>query len=639
FKAAIQEGGAWSIMCSYNRLNSVYACENKHLLSDILKEEWGFEGFAMSDWGAVHSTVETALAGLDVEMPNGVYMGEKLLEAVKSGKVPESVVDDKVRRILRVMMISGLFDGKIKVDETWLDSPEHRSLALEAAQEGIVLLKNENGVLPLDRKKLNSIAVIGPNATAARLGGGGSSTVTPTHRISPLEGIVDLAGDDVEIRHAMGCDLHVPVKFEIIPPEHLSPEGGEEGEHGLRGEYFSVDNFEGEPAVTRIDGEINFDWVSSELPERLKRDSFSVRWRGKLVPPVTGTYNLVAISNDGTSHLFINGKSKLNTWSFNGIHHGKSAKVKLKAGEEYEIRYDFKSMGVRSMVKLGWVLPGRDPIEDAAKLAGDSDAAIVFAGMDSGLEGEGHDRDSLELQGLQNELIEAVAAANPKTAVVLINGTPLMINRWLDKVPAVVEAWYPGQEGGRAISQILFGDVNPSGKLPVTLPHSWEECPAHGNYPGENGSVRYEEGIFLGYRYYDKENIDPVFPFGHGLSYTNFEYSGLEIVPNIIDSNSDIFKVMLDIKNTGARAGSETAQLYVRDIESSIERPVKELKGIRKIHLEPGESKKITFEIGLPALSFFDPSKNRWVAEPGLFEISIGSSSRDILLTGDLSLK
>lgn len=638
FRAAIVEGGAWSIMCSYNRLNGTYACENRHLMTGILKDDWGFEGFAMSDWGAAHSTLGNALNGLDVEMPHGTYMGKKLLEAVKNGEVPEPVVDDKVRRILRVMFVSGLFDGKIEVDENWLDSPGHRAIALEVARESITLLKNEGGVLPLDRKKIRSIAVIGPNATAARLGGGGSSTVTPFRSIAPLDGIKALVGDGVEVRHAMGCDLHVPVKFEIIPPEYLKPAEGGEGGPGLLGEYFEGDDFKSEPVATRVDARVSFDFVSTNLPEGLKRDRFSARWTGKLIPPETGKYKLVAISNDGTTRLLVNGRQKLSTWSLNGVHHAKSAKVKLKAGEEYDIRFNFNSIGVRSMVKLGWVLPGSDPIADAAKLAGESDAAVVFVGLDSGLEGEGHDRDGMEMPGLQNDLVEAVVAANPNTAVVLVNGTPVVMDSWADSAPAIVEAWYPGQEGGTAIAEILFGDVNPSGRLPVTLPHSWEECPAHGNYPGKDGKVHYEEGIFLGYRYYDTKDVEPLFPFGHGLSYTEFEYGGLKIQPEKM-GRAGAVEVSLTVKNTGARAGKEVVQLYVRDVESSVERPAKELKGIRKVGLEPGESKSVTFKIDRSALSFYDEGEKKWVAEPGAFEAQVGGSSRDIRLRGGFALE
>lgn len=636
FEAAIREGGSMSLMCSYNRVNGVYACENRHLLTDILKDEWGFKGFAMSDWGAVHSTVDTALAGLDLEMPTGQFTGDALLKAVEDGAVPVSVIDDKVRRILRVMFTTGLFDRKIYVDESRLDSPEHRALALDVARESIILLKNDGGALPLDRKKIRRLAVIGPNARVMKTGGAGSSWITPPYKVSPLEGILKQAGDGVEVRYSPGCDMYLPDEFEVIPTAYLIPAGDVNGEHGLRGEYFAGKAPVGQPVVTRVDKQIDYDWGWDAPVAGLSRDSFTIRWRGKLLAPISGKYKFTSIGN-GITQLFIDGKPKINNWGTMGDK-SKTATMEMKAGEKYDIRFEFVNTGAGALVKLAWAAPGRNPVEAAAKLAAESDAAVVFVGLDNAFEGEGHDRDNIELPGLQNKLIEAVTAANPNTIVVLINGTPLVMGRWLDKVPAVVEAWYPGQEGGRAVAEALFGDVNPSGRLPVTLPHSWEECPAYGNYPGADGKVYYKEGIYIGYRYYDTKNIAPLFPFGHGLSYTKFEYGGLKISPETTGQDVRV-RVSLDVKNAGARAGKEVVQLYVRDLESSVDRPVHELKGIRKISLEPGETKKVTFEIDRRSLSFFDPKKNQWVAEPGQFEIQVGASSRDIRQKGILTLK
>jgi beta-glucosidase len=637
FEAAIKQGGSYSLMCSYNRINGVYACENKHLMTDILKNEWGFKGFAMSDWGAVHSTVNTAMAGLDLEMPTGAYTSGALLEAVKAGKVPVSKIDDKVRRILRVMFTTGIFDKTIPVNEKWLDSKEHRDLALKVAQEEIVLLKNDGDALPLDRNKIKTLAVIGPNASEARMGGGGSSTVTPNFSISPLEGIRAAAGG-VEIKYAQGCDLQLPVDFQIIPNDVLTPEGGKEGEHGVRVEYFNGGSPSGTPLLTRVEKQIDFNWgAGGEIPG-LNSDSFSIRWRAKLTPKADGKYKITS-AGDGVSQLFVNGKPKINNWSSAGGT-SKTVSMELKAGETYTIRFEYVNSGGHKSAKLGWTPPGWDSISEAANLARESDAAVVFIGLSEVFEGEGRDRDpaGISLPGLQNELVEKVAAANPRTIVVLINGTPLMMDRWIDKVPAIVEAWYPGEAGGGAIAGVLFGDVNPSGRLTITYPHSWEECPAFGNYPGKDGKVYYKEGIYVGYRYYDTKNITPVYPFGYGLSYTTFEYSGLKITPERI-SRGGKATVSVDVKNTGPRAGKEVAQLYVRDIESSIDRPVRELKGFQKIFLAPGEIKKVTFEVDTRALSFYDPKKSRWVAESGQFEIQVGASSRDIRQKGILTLK
>jgi len=639
FRDAVVEGGAWAVMCSYNRLNGVYACENKHLLQEILKDEWGFEGFVVSDWGAVHSTVGTAMSGMDIEMPNGKYMREDLKEAVEAGDVPEDVIDDKVRRLVRVMMKTGLFDGKIEYEKDWVDSPEHRQVALQVAREGIVLLKNENGALPLDRKEIKTLAVIGPNANVAQMGGGGSSWVTPTHSISPLEGIMALAGGGVEIKYATGCDLAVPVRYDVIPPGNLVPEGGDGTGQGMKAEYFTDKNMAGDPLLERVDRAVDFNWgTADELPEGLNVDNFGVRWRGTLVPEETGKYKLVVVSNDGVAKLYFNNRPVVNIWAFDGKHQGKDAKVKLKAGEKYDVRLEFQGMGNRSMIKLGWVRQGQDPIKRAAEMAAGSDAAVVFIGLDRSIEGEGHDRDSIELPGLQDELVAAVTEANPRTAVVMVNGTPLVMDRWLDSAAAVVEAWYPGQEGGTAIAEILFGEVNPSGKLPTTLLKSWEQSPAYGNYPGSDGKVHYEEGIYVGYRYFDTEKIDPQFPFGHGLSYTTFEYSDMEISPRKTGADGKV-RVSLKVKNTGEMAGMEVVQLYLRDVESSVDRPVHELKGIEKIALAPGETGEVSFELGRRAFSFFHPDRNEWTVEPGEFEAQAAASSRDIRLTGTFEIE
>ncbi|HOO57206.1 MAG TPA: glycoside hydrolase family 3 C-terminal domain-containing protein [bacterium] len=638
FKVAVQEADAWSIMCSYNRINSIYACENKHLLTDILKDEWGFNGFVMSDWGAVHSTIETAMSGMDIEMPNGKYLGKDLLKAVKEGKVPESQVENMVRNILRVMMVSGIFDHRIEVDGAWEDSPANRAAALQVAREAIVLLKNEGAVLPLDKNKIKSIAVIGQHAATLQTGGGGSSWVTPSYKVSPLEGIAKEAGTDIEVRYIEGSDTHLKLNYEVIPTTYLTPKNDIKGEFGVRAEYFNG-KFEGDPVETRIDKKIDFNWGTGDrLIDGMNNDNFSVRWEGSITPKVSGKYKIFAIANDGIAQLYIDGKAKINNMAFNGTTNGKSTTVKFEAGRKYDLKLEYQGMGNRSMVRLGWIGPGINPLKQAAETAAASDVAVVFVGLDKTIEGEGNDRENIELTGLQNEMVQAVAKANPKTIVVMFNGTPFIIDSWKDKVPAILEAWYPGQEGGRAVAEILFGDVNPSGKMPLSYPESWEKSPAYDNYPGKDGKVFYDEGIFIGYRYYDEKGLEPVFPFGHGLSYSSFEYSNLSLSKSTL-SSSDKLQITLSIKNAGKLGGKEAVQLYINDVEASVPRPPKELKGISKVYILPGETKEITFTIDSSALSFFDEKTMKWVAEPGEFEVQIGSSSRDIRLKKKFELK
>ena len=633
FKAAVTEAGAWSIMAAYNRVNGHYACANARLLTDILKNEWGFQGVIMSDWGAVHSTTKTANAGLDLEMPTGKYFGDALLEAVKKGEVSQAAIDGKVRRILRVMFVAGLFGDASCAESNTADSPAHRALALEAARAGIVLLKNKDGVLPLDAGKIRSIAVCGPNAAVAQLGGGGSSVVTPNYSVSPLEGITKNAGDRMAVRYSVGCRL--PGDHEAVDTAYLVPPTKASGSRGLLGEYFNNKELEGEPVAVRVDPRIDFDWGDGGPVPQVGGDNFSARWTGRLVAPVTGEYELAAISDDG-SRLYLDGELAVDNWSDHAVA-AATRTIKLEAGKSYEIRFEYYEGGGQALVKFGWTLPGGDAIAKAARLASESDVAVVIAGLSSRFESEGLDRVDLKLPGRQDELIQAVRRANPRTVVVLVNGSPVLMDDWVDDVAAIVEAWYPGQEGGQAVADVLFGRVNPSGKLPTTLPKSWEQCPAYGHYPGKEGKVVYQEGVFVGYRHFDTRNIEPAFPFGHGLSYTRFEYGNLRVEPERVSSGDEV-RVSLAVRNAGRLEGKEVVQLYLQDERSSLPRPLKELKGFGKVNLPPGESTAVSFVLDAETMSFFDDRQGQWVVEPGRFRVLVGSSSRDIRLAGEFTL-
>ncbi|MGD0780576.1 MAG: glycoside hydrolase family 3 C-terminal domain-containing protein [Dehalococcoidales bacterium] len=487
FEKAIKEAGVWSFMCSYNKVNGTHASENHRLLTEILKDEWGFAGLVMSDWFATHSTVPAANAGLDLEMPGPArFFGEALVKAVKEGEVDIKIIDDKVRRILRILINTGALEGNINDADKNKEFPAHGKLAREIAEEAIVLLKNDNHILPLDKSKIKTIAVIGPNAASASIQGGGSAQVVPYYKVAPLEAIKNLCGDNMEIVYAPGCDAS----------------------------------------------------------------------------------------------------------------------------------------------------PSPDLLERAVKAAANADAAIVFAGLNEKHESEGFDRKDMDLPPGQNELISRVAKANPNTVVVLNNGSPLAMP-WLENVPAVVEAFFPGQECGNAIASVLFGLVNPSGKLPDTFPHRLEDNPAFANYPGANDNVLYGEGIYVGYRHYDANKVEPLFPFGYGLSYTSFEYSNLKVSPA---KAKDKIKVSVDITNTGKVAGKEVVQVYVADVACSVPRPPKELKAFKKVALSPGEKKIVNFTLTKEAFSFYDVKLKDWVAEPGDFEILVGNSSRDIRVKGKFTL-
>ena len=516
FQIAIREAKPWAVMSSYNRINGTSASENGHLLLDILKGEWGFEGMVISDWYGTYSS-NVAKGGLDLEMPGPArWMGEPALAAVRSGEVSEEMLDDKVRRILRTIEKMGAFENPALRPEQAIDKPEHRRVAREAATEAIVLLKNSNSILPLDAGKLKSIAVIGANARWASIIGGGSVRVSPHYVVSPLEALKNRAGD--KIRYAIGCSIRkLPPTFDR---NWLSGD--------LTLDYFANSELSGEPVRTEMTRKMDIVWFGDEMPH-VDPANFSARLTGAFTAPESGPFDL-SLMSIGKSRLLIDGKEILNLWN-NPAEGAKTTVIDLVAGQTYRLQAEYASEpGPRwRNLRIGCMpqIPA-DAIQQAADLAAKSDVAIVFAGLTNEWESEGFDRPDMELPGDQVKLIERVSAANPKTIVVINAGSPVSMN-WLDQVAGVAQAWYLGQETGNAIADILFGDVNPSGKLPTTFPKRLQDNPAYLNYPGENGKVRYGEGLFVGYRYYDKKDIAPLFPFGFGLSYTTFEYRNLTL--------------------------------------------------------------------------------------------------------------
>jgi len=627
FEVAVKEAKPWSVMAAYNRVNGTYASENLRLLEDILRREWGFEGLVVSDWYGTRSTAAAAEAGLDLEMPGPPrHRGEKLLDAVKAGAVSESSLDAAVRRLLDLTLRSGLLDRPEEPAEESIDRPEHRRLAREAAAEAIVLLKNESELLPLDRRKLRTLAVIGPSADAAHVQGGGSAGVPPHYSVTPLEGIRAGCGDQVAVRYERGCTNH---KVLPVVDARLVPSGFEV-------EYFDNPDLSGDPALTQHSRRIDLIW-EGRIEPKLDPEIHSVRFTGTFTPIENGAYTL-SLTSAGRSRLFIDGIELIDNWTqqtrgdsyFGAGTVEVKAQLEMREGEEREIRIEYcRSNPFIAGIRVGALLPVPDDLIDrAAAAAAEADAAVVVVGLDDQWEGEGGDRLDMELPGRQAELVERVAAANPDTVVVVNAGSPVAMD-WLDRVPSVLEVWYPGQELGNALAEVLFGEVNPSGKLPTTFPKRLEDNPAYLNYPGENGEVLYGEGIFVGYRYYDRKRIEPRFAFGHGLSYTRFHYGELVLDRDKMEMDGEL-EVSVDVTNSGERAGSEVVQLYLSDLECSLARPDQELEAFEKVALEPGETQTVRFTLARTALSFYDPAREGWVAEPGQFEVRVGSSSRDI---------
>ena len=617
FEAAVKEGHVWSLMSSYNKVNGYHSSANHYLLTDVLKKCWGFDGMVMSDWGGVHETVGAVMAGNDLEMPGPGYLKKSNIDrALKAGLITQTAIDENVIRILRTDIRVGLLDNPRIRNSKIVNSPAHQHLTFEAASKGIVLLKNEGNVLPLDRKRIKSIAVIGPGANEMEVGANGSPYVQPFYSIQPLDGLKKAAKAGTTFRYARGTESGEPVPATALSlPDGSGP--------GLNGEYFANRNLEGPPAFVRTDSKIQFDWSGKSLTG-LGSSNYSVRWTGKLLAPKTGTYHLVLSADDGC-RLFVNGKQLIDHWVETAVT-SLGANIDLVAGQSYDLKIEYFQAAGDAVARFDWTVPGMERYADAVQAARQSDVAIICA-TTMGQEGEGNDRPSMDLPGDQDGLIKAVAAVNKRTIVVLNTGTPVTMTAWLNRVPGILETWFPGQEGGAALAAILFGDVNPSGKLPDTFAARREDYPDFGNFPGVHGQVNYPEGIYVGYRHFDKHGIKPIFPFGHGLSYTSFKYGPLHVSKL---GGTGAFKVSLNVTNTGHRSGAEVVQLYVHDQHPKIDKPVQELKGFIKVMLAPGQCESVAMNILPRSFAYCDVPGKQWKADAGQYEIEVCASSRDI---------
>ena len=631
FRIAIRNSNPWAVMSSYNRVNGVYACEYDHSLLEILKGEWNYDGIVMSDWfGTYDEGVPSG--GLDLEMPGPArwMAAEVVKKALESGTLTENRLNDKVRRLLGVLEKAGLFENPTLQPEKGEDKPEHRAIIRAAAQEAIVLLKN-NGILPLTDVK--TIAMIGPYARTTQILGGGSSSVTPHYTVSPFDGVNNPEGKDVLVEAAAGSFIYK--NLPAPAPETLSTP---DGKSGLRLSLFAGTEFAGEPLYVETTTRVQHGWFDKSVPQ-VPQDNFSMRMEGLFTPQESGLHTL-SISAMGWACLFLNGELVIDHWADSDMGKEKTTSLELEGGKAYDIKVEYYWKGSPRWRSVGF---GHQPphatdmIAESVELARRSDVAVVVVGLNGDWESEGFDRVDMKLPGDQDELIRQVVAANPNTIVVLNVGSPVEMP-WANQVPAILQLWYNGQEQGNALSDVLFGDVNPSGKLPTTFPVRLEDNPAYINYPGENGKVHYGEGIFVGYRYYDKKKVEPLFPFGHGLSYTSFEYSNLQISKKSFTPDETI-EVKVDITNTGKVSGKEVVQLYVCDEQSTFARPEKELKAFEKIELKPKETKTVTFKLNREAFWYFDTIKNTWSTEAGDFEILVGASSRDIRLSGTVTIE
>jgi len=633
FEAAVKQGQVGAVMDSYNRINGEYATQNAFLNNRILRQEWGFQGILMSDWGATYDGVAAANGGLDLEMGNAEFMNAKtLIPAIREGKVSVATIDEKVRHILRTATQFGLFDHSQTDPTIPLFNPAADAVALQSAQEGAVLLKNDAGILPLNASSIHSIAVIGPNAYPAVPGGGGSSQVASFAPVSFMTGLSQaLYPKGIKVYWNAG----IKTPSDIFSNTRWCTDASCKQTGLLRNEFIDKTNAKTssgqDDLINSLQNPGGDDWNPGYR---------RVEWTGYYLPETSGVYRVVAAAVGEDSYsLMLDGKKILDVPEHQNGQAPKSAKVILEAGKAVKIDFTYWPMTEVKTAGLGVITESSLLDPEAERLAKMADVTVVAAGFSPSTEGEGLDR-TYRLPFGQEELIQSVAAANPRTIVVLTAGGSVATQDWIDKVPALLHTWYGGQQAGTALARVLMGDVNPSGKLPMSWEREIEDNPANGNYYESPGSrdVNYAEGIFTGYRYYDKGKVKSLFPFGFGLSYTSFVFSNLIVSPQTTSGTGTV-DVSFDILNTGTRAGAEVAQVYVGEPDAGVPRPVKELKGFSRVMLAPGESRRVTVTLDRRAMAYWDTGSHDWKIDAGKFVVYVGDSSQNLPLQGTFAVQ
>jgi len=661
FEAAVKLANTAAIMGAFNKVSGDWACESHFLITEVLKEDWGFRGFIESDFAAIHNGLKAALAGMDIEMPGGLTIisgnpfaasppGQMTIENL-TPNIPNPLtwenVDDKVRRLLRGIISYDFIDRPPVSDPNAIEkaTEKARKVAIEAAREGIVLLKNEKNFLPLKKRSIRSIAVIGANAQGEPRSGGGSAAVpVSSDFISEIDGIKSLARKDAAVEYIEEC----------VPDPATAVWQTEDGSPGLVGEYYDNPDLSGSPVETRTDAHLNFaSFNDDNVPDSINPASFSGIWRGKVAPTISGDH-VFTVSSAGNVKLFVkvSGVDQLVVDSTSAVQTPPltpetplsaappllpiSGKINLQAGVSYDVRLEATNLGTFRLFAAAGLQMSWASLKPPADLA-NYDAVVLAVGGHEQYDGEGRDR-SFRLPEFQDDLILNAVGLNSRTIVVLHGGGGFDVQAWVNEVPALLHGWFIGQYGGQALAEILFGEVNPSGKLPITMEKEVEDNPAFATFPLDDlepEKIEYSEGVFVGYRGYEKNGIEPQYPFGHGLSYTKFHYSDLEVDPALLRRNfgdDDLIRVRFRITNTGKRAGAEIAQLYVAPVNPSEDRPLKELKGFEKVYLKPGQSKKVTIELDRRSLAYYNMDTDTWDVAAGLYRILVGSSSQDLRL-------
>ena len=630
FHATIVEAKAASVMCAYNRTNTEPCCTNKKLMTDILRGEWGFDGYVVSDCGAISdiwkghrfAKSEAEASALAVKAGTDLACGREysaLIQAVKQGLISEAEIDVSLKRLMTARFRLGTFDSPqlVKYAQTPFsenDSAAHRELALTAAHESMVLLRNDRDLLPLP-KNLKTIAVIGPNANAPEVLWGNYNG-RPSKLVTPLAGITN-AVPNTKVIYALGSTLSGEA---VVPvPSSALSVGGKRTATGLKAEYFTNQQLQGTPATMRVDDSVNFDWGRYKPTPDVSENNFSVRWTGKLTPPETGVYRLGITADDG-ARLYLDGQLLIDAWASNPTK-TVTKEISLVAGREYDVRMEYFQYNREAIARFVWSYPhfAERQIDEAVNAARQADVSILVLGISAGLEGEemvvntegfhGGDRTDISLPKGQEALLKAIKATGKPVVVVLLSGSALAVNWANENVPAILEAWYPGEEGGTAIADVLFGDYNPGGRLPVTFYKSTEQLPPFTDYSMQGRTYRYFKG-------------EPLYPFGFGLSYCKFSYSNFKLSGNRISAGEEL-KITVDVANAGKRTGDEVVQLYLTDVRASVPVPIRSLAGFKRVSLKAGEKQQVSFTVTPRQMSLIDDNGKR-VIEPGEFEISIG---------------
>ncbi len=657
FEAAVKDAHVGAVMNSYNLVNGEHMTQNAPINCGILKKDWGFQGVLMSDWGSTYNGIAAANACLDLEMPFAAFMNRQtLIPAINDGRISASTIDEKVRRILTLAVKFHWLDRNQQDLSIPRYNLEGDKVALEGARESMVLLKNDGNLLPLDKHTIKSIAVIGPDAYPAVPVAGGSAGVRPFAAVSFLEGISKELGSRIPTYYHRG----IPPLNELAQNTNFST-AASGGASGLNAEYFASGNLSGDPIRRETVQHVNFGEIANgDLGFRaatLPANMGSARWSGYYIAPASAAYDVFVQSTGeagGSYRVYVDGNLALDNWTESRTLVGITT-LTLDAGpHKVVVEHHGRPSFLGSRFRFGIVRQGTYVEPDAEKMAASADAVVVCIGFSPESESEGSDRTFRLLPG-QDELIQKLAAINKHVIVVVTSGGSFDATPWIDQIPALLEAWYPGQEGGTALAQMLFGDADPSGRLPITFERKWDDNPVHDSYYPEPGTNRvigdsqanrvvYKEGVFVGYRGYDHNGVKPLFPFGYGLSYTTFRYRNLSIRPVAASASSNssdpapLYEASWDVTNTGSRDGADVAELYVGEDHPSVPRPVRELKGFARVNLRPGQTQRVKVALDARSFAYYDVNDRGWRVDPGSFTVSVGSSVDQIQLKQTISI-